>query len=82
MFLPSLASPCGIYKLTSADGGASWSVAASGHDNSRHVSANDPSTYAWGFEHIKKEKSADQHQSDWEKALNRGPWGPGVDGWK
>ena len=62
--------PCGIWKLESDDGGATWRVIASGADNTGHVTANDPTTYSWGFEHT---KSKDSYQSTWEAALALGP---------
>ena len=64
-------APAGIYKLVSDDGGATWIVERRGDDNTGHVSSNDPSTYAWGFEHASRVKDA--YQSVWEEAQRLGP---------
>ena len=63
-------APCGIWKLSTADGGASWKVEARGEDNSGHVTSNDPSTYSWGFAHTKSKEAC---QAAWERALTLGP---------
>ncbi|KAG8458327.1 hypothetical protein KFE25_005174 [Diacronema lutheri] len=42
-------APCGIFKLVGRAGGGPWRVELHGGDNSGHVSANSPTTHAWGF---------------------------------
>ena len=58
--------------LVSEDGGNSWSVEGKGDDNTSHVSRNDPSTYAWGFQHYTK-VSAEEMQAMWQRANALGP---------
>ena len=63
-------APCGIYKLVSNDGGATWALERSGARNEGHISANDPTTYSWGFQHS---SGAARHEEDWKRALSLGP---------
>ena len=66
-------APCGIYKLISDDGGRTWTVGARGDDNSAHCTANDPTTYAWGFADLKSEDAFKKSEAAWLEALALGP---------
>ena len=61
-------APCGIWKLTSEDDGATWAIAQRGEENI--CSENDPSTFSWGFMHTRDPPAM---QADWERALAAGP---------
>lgn len=63
-------APCGIYKLVSDDGGATWVLERSGARNEGHISANDPTTYSWGFMHS---SGAQRCEEDWKRACALGP---------
>ena len=63
-------APCGIWKLCSEDGGSTWKVVQRGESNEGHVSANDPSTYSWGFKHS---RSSERCEQDWKQARRLGP---------
>lgn len=45
-------APAGIFKL-SRRGGAAWVLDQHGGDNSGHVTRNNPTTYPWGFMHLR-----------------------------
>ena len=47
-------APCGIWRLASSDGGATWAVEATGDHNDPHVTENDGTTYPWGFSDSRK----------------------------
>lgn len=42
-------APCGVFKLVSDDGGATWSLAERGDDNTAHIKSNGLNTMPWGF---------------------------------
>ena len=41
-------APCGVFHLERVNDGP-WQIVQSGHDNTKHVSENSPTTYPWGF---------------------------------
>ena len=41
-------APCGVFYLERVNDGP-WQIVQSGHDNTKHVSENSPTTYPWGF---------------------------------
>ena len=63
-------APCGIYKLVSEDGGATWEIERRGDDNTGHITENHKSTFPWGFQHS---KDAETHDADWQRARALGP---------
>lgn len=70
-------APCGIWKLVTDDGGASWRVERAGEDNTGHVSENAPSTFPWGFRHSETTTRAKttpaQWEALWKEAVRLGP---------
>jgi transcription factor C subunit 7 len=65
-------APCGIFKLVSDDGGATWAAELTGEDNSAHISSNgNGSTISWGWKHLKAPDG--QHDAQWREALALGP---------
>ena len=42
-------APCGIYHLERVNDDGPWKIIQSGHDNTRYVTENSPTTYPWGF---------------------------------
>eukprot|EP00310_Coccolithus_braarudii_P022566 CAMPEP_0183338700 /NCGR_PEP_ID=MMETSP0164_2-20130417/5899_1 /TAXON_ID=221442 /ORGANISM="Coccolithus pelagicus ssp braarudi, Strain PLY182g" /LENGTH=269 /DNA_ID=CAMNT_0025508587 /DNA_START=6 /DNA_END=815 /DNA_ORIENTATION=+ len=63
-------APCGIYKLVLSDDGA-WHVESRGDDNSAHISRNSPTTFPWGWQHI-RHASSDEVEALWARALALG----------
>ena len=61
-------APCGIWKLVTEDGGATWRVEKRGDDNSGHVTENAPSTFPWGFRHSETTTAAKTPPAAWEEA--------------
>ena len=65
-------APCGIWRLASSDGGATWAVEATGDHNDPHVTENDGTTYPWGFSDSRKHA---EMEAAWEEAVKLGPAG-------
>ena len=63
-------APCGIWRLASSDGGATWAVEATGDHNDPHVTENDGTTYPWGFSDSRKHAAS---ISAWAEAVKLGP---------
>lgn len=65
-------APCGIWKLCSDDGGATWSVHGSGADNSAHITRNAATTFPWGF-HSGGARFETECEQAWVRARELGP---------
>jgi len=63
-------APCGIYKLVLAEDGV-WHIAARGDNNSAHISQNSPTTFPWGWQHVRHGR--DEVESLWARAHELGP---------
>ena len=63
-------APCGVYKLVLAEDGV-WHITARGDTNSGHISQNAPTTFPWGWQHIRQGR--DEVETLWVRANELGP---------
>ena len=58
-------APCGVYKLVhDGSSGGAWVLEATGDDNTGHVTANAPTTYARGFPERREPKWAEARRRE------------------
>lgn len=63
-------APCGIFELSSTDGGDTWRLLRHGCDNKAHVTSNDGATYLWGFH---RGQGLAVYEALWQEACRLGP---------
>ncbi|KAK3238410.1 hypothetical protein CYMTET_51575 [Cymbomonas tetramitiformis] len=73
-------APCGIWKLVRKSEGSTWEIQIRGDENTGHITANDPSTFPWGFADTRR--GLDWHESQWQESGRLGPTAANEDGEK